>query len=194
VRLRTYQQQAAADLVAVLQKHRVAYLRGEVRVGKTFTALEALKRLGAKSCLIVTKKKAIPSIEADRDAIGLTAIVEVTNFEQVPKRAGRFYDVLVVDEAHSVGAYPKPSKRWHDLRAIRYKHIILMSGTPSPESYSASSTTNLHWRHSLGPTPTSTTGQRLATSPLAPNTLAAASRSMTTPRQTRPASLLTLNP
>jgi hypothetical protein len=136
VRLRTYQQQAAADLVAVLQKHRVAYLRGEVRVGKTFTALEALKRLGAKSCLIVTKKKAIPSIETDRDAIGLTAIVEVTNFEQVPKRAGRFYDVLVVDEAHSVGAYPKPSKRWHDLRAIRYKHIILMSGTPSPESYS----------------------------------------------------------
>jgi superfamily II DNA or RNA helicase len=60
VRLRTYQQQAAADLVAVLQKHRVAYLRGEVRVGKTFTALEALKRLGAKSCLIVTKKKGNP--------------------------------------------------------------------------------------------------------------------------------------
>jgi hypothetical protein len=152
VRLRTYQQQAAADLVAVLQKHRVAYLRGEVRVGKTLTVLDALKRLGAKSCLIVTKKKAIPSIEADRDAIGLTATVEVTNFEQVPKRAGRFYDVLVVDEAHSVGAYPKPSKRWHDLRAIRYKHIILMSGTPSPESYS-----QLYHQFALAPQPWSYT-------------------------------------
>jgi hypothetical protein len=94
MQLRQYQTDAAVALVAILQEHRVAYLRGEVRVGKTLTVLDALKRLGAKSCLIVTKKKAIPSIEADRDAIGLAAIVEVTNFEQVPKRAGRFYDVL----------------------------------------------------------------------------------------------------
>ena len=148
MQLRQYQTDAAVALVAILQQHRVAYLRGEVRVGKTLTVLDALKRLGAHSCLIVTKKKAIPSIEADRDAIGLTATVEVTNFEQMPKRAGRFYDVLVVDEAHSVGAYPKPSKRWHDLRAIRYKYIILMSGTPSPESYS-----QLYHQFALAPQP-----------------------------------------
>ena len=132
MQLRAYQTSAAISLVEILKQHRVAYLRGEVRVGKTLTVLDALKRLGAHSCLIVTKKKAIPSIEADRDAIGLTATVEVTNFEQMPKRAHRFYDVLIVDEAHGIGAYPKPSKRWHDLRAIRYKYIILMSGTPSP--------------------------------------------------------------
>ena len=146
--LRPYQTKAAISLVAILQQHRIAYLRGEVRVGKTLTVLDALKRLGVQSCLFVTKKKAIASIEADRDAIGLSEAVTVTNYEQVAKRANHPYDVLIVDEAHGVGAYPKPSKRWHDLTAIRYKYLILMSGTPSPESYS-----QLYHQFALGPKP-----------------------------------------
>ena len=147
MQLRLYQQEAACSLVAVLNQHRIAYLRGEVRTGKTFTALETARRLGVLNCLIVTKKKAIASIEADRDALGLTAKVEVTNYEQVPKRAGRHYDLLIIDEAHSVGAYPKPSKRWHDLQSIHFKYLLLMSGTPSPESYS-----QLYHQFRLGPT------------------------------------------
>ena len=146
--LRPYQQEASISLVAILQQHGIAYLRGEVRVGKTLTVLDALKRLDVKSCLFVTKKKAIASIEADCIAIGLEAIVDVTNYEQVGKRANRFYEVLIVDEAHGIGAYPKPSKRWHDLTAIRYKYLILMSGTPSPESYS-----QLYHQFALGPKP-----------------------------------------
>ena len=145
--LRLYQQEAACNLVAILNQHRIAYLRGEVRTGKTFTALETARRLGVLNCLMVTKKKAIASIEADRDALGLTAKVEVTNYEQVPKRAGRHYDLLIIDEAHSVGAYPKPSKRWHDLQSIHFKYLLLMSGTPSPESYS-----QLYHQFRLGPT------------------------------------------
>jgi superfamily II DNA or RNA helicase len=47
MQLRQYQTDAAVALVAILQQHRVAYLRGEVRVGKTLTVLDALKRLGA---------------------------------------------------------------------------------------------------------------------------------------------------
>jgi hypothetical protein len=147
MQLRLYQQEAACDLVAILNQHRIAYLCGEVRTGKTFTALETARRLGVLTCLIVTKKKAIASIEADRDALGLTAKVEVTNYEQVPKRAGRHYDLLIIDEAHSVGAYPKPSKRWYDLQSIHFKYLLLMSGTPSPESYS-----QLYHQFALGPT------------------------------------------
>lgn len=147
ISLRQYQKEAACNLVAILTQHRIAYLRGEVRTGKTFTALETARRLGVLTCLIVTKKKAIASIEADRDALGLTAKVEVTNYEQVPKRAGRHYDLLIIDEAHSVGAYPKPSKRWHDLQSIHFKYLLLMSGTPSPESYS-----QLYHQFRLGPT------------------------------------------
>ena len=146
--LRLYQQQAAYDLVAILKHERIAYLRGEVRTGKTFTALETARRLGVRSCLIVTKKKAIASIEADRDALGLDGAVEVTNYEQVSKRIGRHYDLLIVDEAHSIGAYPKPSKRWYDLQGIHFKYLLLMSGTPSPESYS-----QLYHQFALAPTP-----------------------------------------
>jgi len=146
--LRLYQQEAAYSLVAILKHERIAYLRGEVRTGKTFTALETARRLGVRSCLIVTKKKAIASIEADRDALGLDGTVEVTNYEQLPKRIGRHYDLLIVDEAHGIGAYPKPSKRWYDLQGIHFKYLLLMSGTPSPESYS-----QLYHQFVLGPTP-----------------------------------------
>lgn len=148
MQLRLYQQEAAYSLVAILKHERIAYLRGEVRTGKTFTALETARRLGVRSCLIVTKKKAIASIEADRDALGLNGTVEVTNYEQLPKRIGRHYDLLIVDEAHGIGAYPKPSKRWYDLQGIHFKYLLLMSGTPSPESYS-----QLYHQFVLGPTP-----------------------------------------
>lgn len=147
MQLRPYQIEAAAQLVSILQTHGIAYLRGEVRTGKTFTALEAIRLIGYKSVLICTKKKAIASIEADRDAIGLTKQVTVTNYEQLPKFAGARYDLLLIDEAHGVGAYPKPSKRWCDILGIRYLHILLMSGTPSPESYS-----QLYHQFRLGPT------------------------------------------
>ena len=148
MQLRLYQQEAAFDLVAILKQHRIAYLRGEVRTGKTFTALETARRLGVRTCLIVTKKKAIASIESDRDAMDQCASIEVTNYEQLPKRIGRHYDLLIVDEAHGIGAYPKPSKRWYDLQEIHFKYILLMSGTPSPESYS-----QLYHQFRLGRTP-----------------------------------------
>jgi len=134
--LRKYQAEAAISLVVLLQRYGIAYLRGEVRTGKTFTALAAIKSIGYKSVLIVTKKKAIASIEADRDAIGLTEAVTVTNYEQLPKFAGDHFQLLLIDEAHGVGAYPKPSKRFADIRQVGYSHLLLMSGTPSPESYS----------------------------------------------------------
>jgi hypothetical protein len=44
--------------------------------------------------------------------------------------------MIIVDEAHSVGAFPKPSQRYLNILKLRYNSIILMSGTPSPESFS----------------------------------------------------------
>lgn len=136
VTLRQYQQQAAENIEAILRTHRIAYLAGEVRSGKTLTALEVVRSMGFTSALIVTKKKAIASIESDRDAMGLQDVVTVTNFEQLPKHKGKSYGLLIVDEAHGVGSYPKPSKRFKDLQAIHRSAVLLMSGTPSPESFS----------------------------------------------------------
>ena len=43
--------------------------------------------------------------------------------------------MIIVDEAHSVGAFPKPSQRYLNILKLRYNSIILMSGTPSPEEF-----------------------------------------------------------
>ena len=144
--LRPYQTEAAHRLTCLLMDHRIAYLRGEVRTGKTLTAFETARLLRATRVLVITKKKAIASIVKDAAAIGVEATV--TNYEQLPKLKGTSWDLLIVDEAHGVGAYPKPSKRFKDLRQLHYTRLLLMSGTPSPESYS-----QLYHQFALGPAP-----------------------------------------
>jgi hypothetical protein len=134
--LRPYQEAAADQICKLLIARRLAYLAGEVRTGKTLTVLEVARRLGCHTVLLATKKKAITSIEADVAAMDLCGVVMVTNFEQLHKLANARFDLLIVDEAHGVGAYPKPSKRFRDLRAINAGALLLMSGTPSPESFS----------------------------------------------------------
>jgi hypothetical protein len=148
IQLRPYQQAAADKLVGILKARRIAYLSAMVRTGKSFTAMEVIKQLGIEKALILTKKKAIASIEADRDAYGLTDRVTVTNYEQAGKLAKSSWGLVVVDEAHGVGSYPKPSKRWKDIRAMHYSMVLLMSGTPSPESYS-----QLYHQFALGAAP-----------------------------------------
>jgi len=136
VTLRPYQAEAAERIEAILRTHKVCYLAGQVRVGKSITAMQVVKSIGYSSVLLVTKKKAIASIEADRDAMGLTDIVTVINFEQLHKYRGKSYGLLICDEAHGVGSFPKPSKRYKDIQGIHKSAVLLMSGTPSPESYS----------------------------------------------------------
>ena len=136
VNLRHYQKSAADELEKLLYEYRCGYLSGEVRTGKTLTVLEVVRRMNCDAVLLVTKKKAIPSIKKDCELMGLEEIVTVINFEQVHKWATKTWDILIVDEAHGVGAYPKPSKRFKDLCRIRSNQVLLMSGTPSPESYS----------------------------------------------------------
>jgi hypothetical protein len=49
------------------------------------------------------------------------------------------WDVIVLDEAHGMGAFPKPSGRAAAIKSLIAKHrsrVILLSGTPTPESYS----------------------------------------------------------
>ena len=134
--LREYQKEAADKLYWLLARKQFAYLMGEVRTGKTLCALSLIERLGIQRCLLVTKKKAIPSIEKDAKALGLQDKVLIINYERLPKFAWTFWQLLIVDEAHSIGAYPKPSGRWKNLRQMSYEKVLLMSGTASPESYS----------------------------------------------------------
>ena len=138
MKFREYQAAIIEKAKGVLEAHRFVYLSMEVRTGKTLTALGVAEKLGIKNLLFVTKKKAIGSIEADYKKLMPGYQITVINYESLHKVTGKF-DLLVLDEAHTLGAYPKPSKRTKLVKEIILRQnpfVILMSGTPTPESFS----------------------------------------------------------
>tara|TARA_R100000781_G_scaffold65365_2_gene41125 strand:+ start:28 stop:1260 length:1233 start_codon:yes stop_codon:yes gene_type:complete len=135
---RDYQTTIMDKAEGVLLAHRFVYLSMEVRTGKTLTALGVAEKLGITNLLFVTKKKAIGSIQDDYKKLSPSYQITVINYESLHKIQGRF-DLIVLDEAHSIGAYPKPSiraQRVKALIALNKPFVILMSGTPTPESFS----------------------------------------------------------
>jgi SNF2-related domain len=133
--LRDYQEEISTNGANLLRLYGIAYLAMEVRTGKTLTALAICEKVQAKNVLFVTKKKAIPDIIKQASTFG-TSKVFVTNYEQL-HNVKESFDVVIVDEAHSLGAFPTPSKRAKELKRICVgAKIIFLSGTPTPESYS----------------------------------------------------------
>lgn len=137
---RQYQKEIIDQGVEVMRKHWMVYLAMEVRTGKTLTALGICQKLGVKSVLFITKKKAISTIEADARKLNASFDIYITNYESLHKvNPDLSFGVIICDEAHSMGAFPKPSKRAKQVKALMQKHkcgLILMSGTPTPESFS----------------------------------------------------------
>lgn len=133
--LREYQTNIAEQAHSLLRSFNIAYLALEVRVGKTLISLHTACLYGARSVLFVTKKKAISSIEKDYAALNPGYQLTVINYDSLHKIAGPF-DLVIIDEAHSLGQYPKPSQRTESLRELcSGLPIIYLSGTPTPESY-----------------------------------------------------------
>jgi len=138
MKFREYQVEIINTAQTVLLAHRFVYLSMEVRTGKTLTALGVAEKLGINNLLFVTKKKAIGSIEADYKKLMPNYQITVINYESLHKVEGEF-DFMVLDEAHTMGAYPKPSKRTKLIKEIiqsQNPYVVLMSGTPTPESFS----------------------------------------------------------
>jgi hypothetical protein len=135
-KLRDYQLQLSELAANKLDLLGFVYLAMEVRTGKTITALNAAKLYGAKNVLFITKKKAIASIKKDYENFGFDFGLSVINTESLHKIAGNF-DLIISDEHHKYGAFPKPSKGAAYFKK-RFSHlpIIALSGTMNPESYS----------------------------------------------------------
>lgn len=136
--LRPYQQEIVDKGVGILNKYRFLYLAMEVRTGKTLTSLSIAEKLNVRSVLFVTKKKAIDSIKSDYEKLNPMYEITVINYESLHHIDDSF-GVIIIDEAHSLGAFPKPSNRATDLKELIKKnnpYVILLSGTPTPESYS----------------------------------------------------------
>lgn len=137
MKLRDYQINIKNDALSRLKKLRIVYLAMEVRTGKTLTSLAICNDMKAKKVLFITKKKAISSILSDYEKFNPCFELVCVNFESIHKLEVNDFDIVIVDESHSNGAYPKPSLRTKRLKdIIGNKYLILLSGTPTPESYS----------------------------------------------------------
>jgi len=140
MQLRGYQLDIIERGTDILLSHSILYLAMEVRTGKTLTSLNIAENAGATSVLFVTKKKAMSSIEKDYESRKFTFELDLLNYEALHKLspddiAG--YDLVICDEAHCLGAFPKPSLRTQQLKKlVGTKLLILLSGTPTPESHS----------------------------------------------------------
>jgi hypothetical protein len=137
---RDYQKEIILKGTEMLLQNKFLYLAMEVRTGKTLTSLAIANNIKAQDVLFVTKKKAISSIEADFDLFKPPFSLCVVNYESLHKIDHDIpWDIIILDEAHSMGAFPKPSQRALIVKDIIRKHnpfVILLSGTPTPESYS----------------------------------------------------------
>ena len=137
MQFRDYQQNIIEEGTKRLSRLRIIMLAMEVRTGKTLTSLGIANRMDVASVLFITKKKAISSIEHDYDLLKPNYALNVTNFEAVHKVNGKGYDLIIVDESHSLAAFPKASVRTKRIKEIvGKKYCILLSGTPTPESWS----------------------------------------------------------
>lgn len=139
IQYRDYQTKIIYDGTKILKEHGFLYLAMEVRTGKTLTSLGIASNVSSHNVLFLTKKKAISSIQKDYEALAPFYELTVTNYENLHNIPNKGWDLIICDEAHSMGAFAKPSNRAvqvKDLIASTKSKVILLSGTPTPESYS----------------------------------------------------------
>jgi Holliday junction resolvase-like predicted endonuclease len=135
--LRPYQKTLSKDASETLKVKKIVCLFMEVRTGKTLTALQTCENVNAKQVLFITKIKAFSSIQWDYDQMDYRFNLTIINRESLHKIESNDFDVVVVDEIHGYSSFPKPSKFHKDIKQ-RFGNIpmIMLSGTPTPESFS----------------------------------------------------------
>jgi hypothetical protein len=147
MQLRDYQNDIAGRAAEMLRTRGVCYLSMQVRTGKTFTAMHACSLYGAKRVLFVSKLKALGteqepgSIRMDYQVMqgaGAGYSIEFINWESLHKvqAPDGGYCVVILDEAHTMGQYPRMNQRTEQVNAIQAGAHLLLSGTPTPESTS----------------------------------------------------------
>ena len=134
--LRDYQIEIAKNAAEKLKSLKIIYFAMQTRTGKTLTALQTAQNLNVRNVLFLTKKKAVQNIISDYHSFDFNFRLTVTNYEQADKYTPEF-DMVIVDEASNLGAYPKPSLRTKMIKElVGDNYLVLMSATPSSESYS----------------------------------------------------------
>lgn len=134
--LRDYQIALAQNGCNIINELGIVYFVMSPRTGKTHTALYTAHLFGAKKVLFLTKKKAISSIISDFNLTNYNYSLTVINNESLHTITDEF-DLLISDENHRIGAFPKPSETTKDIKKKFSKlPMIFLSGTPATESFS----------------------------------------------------------
>ncbi len=130
-----HQIEKAKECLEVINKLGIVYLQGSPRAGKTLTSILVAEGLeDIKNVLVLTKKNAISGFKKFISD-DLRCTYHITNYEQAKKLKKDDYDFIILDESHSLGAFPKPSLRTKAIRELAYdKRVILLSGTAIVES------------------------------------------------------------
>jgi len=132
--LRDYQVDISQKAFEILKEKKIVYLNMQPRTGKTLTSLNTAQLFNAKNVLFITKKKAIGSIQSDYNDFNFLFDITIINAESLHKVEGDF-DLVISDEHHGNGAFPKPSNRTK-LFKLKYSSLpmIFLSGTMHSES------------------------------------------------------------
>jgi len=120
----------------ILEDFRMLYLALYMRSGKSLITMQIINdTYNNPKVLWVTPKSAIDGVIKVYHAMNMQFDVYTINYEQLHKVQDS-YDVIVVDEVHKIGAFPKPNKARKELgRIVNDKtDIIFLSGTPAIES------------------------------------------------------------
>lgn len=140
------QQKVCNEALSILEDEQWVYLALECQIGKTHISLAICEQLKAKSVLVVTVKNVVTGrgFENDYDDQGCTFDLATINYESAHKFQKHDFDILIIDEAHSLGAFPTMTMRSKILQTLKKKakKVIFLSATPTPESYS-------QWFHQL---------------------------------------------
>ena len=131
---RQHQIEGATWALKTLRLYGLAYLSWEERTGKTLTALLTVENSLAKTCLIVTKKRAIEGWEETLGQWTHDTAFEVINYESASKIMKK-YDFIILDESHhAISSTGRPSKTWKTIyRLTKGKPILYLSATPYAE-------------------------------------------------------------
>lgn len=147
MQLYEYQREAVTEAKEILQQHGIVYLAMGMRTGKTITSLTIASELNCRHVLVLCSNKNVEKsfIETLKHVNkSITLYTSSHHPITISKLSNYLYDCIIVDEAHNFKAFPRPNQRQKALRNIvlnnRKKgsnpYIILLSGTPTPESYS----------------------------------------------------------
>ena len=142
MKLTEFQQDMVDKALPILEKHRLVYLALETRTGKTPVSIMLCSLLDINAKVLFCTKDSVrkgikATLDGMREDYALNKDIQIVSFDSLHKVTHEPGRIIIADEAHSFGAYPKPSKRAIMLAGLsRGCYVIFLSATPTPEKYS----------------------------------------------------------